>query len=71
MVDNEVVGVEIMEHLQCFKIYGMSLARYLKLDKIELFKKKDESSIGIELKAIPQWLVNKDRLKKHQEANNK
>lgn len=70
-VDDAVVGVEIMEHWQRLKVHGMSLARYLGPDKMELFKREVESSTGIALKAMPRWLVNEDRLKEQQEANNK
>ena len=38
---------------------------------MELFKRKIKSLTEIVLKAMPQWFVNEDRLKKQQDANNK
>lgn len=62
-----MVRVEVIEHWQRLKIHGIALARYLGPDKMELFKRKIEFSTRIALKAMLQWLVNKDRLKKQQE----
>lgn len=49
----------------------MSLEVYLGSGKIELLKKKVESSIGILLKTMLHWLINEERLREQQELNNK
>lgn len=49
----------------------MSLASYLKLNKMELFKTKIKLSTEIVFKIMLQWLINKNHLKKQQEAKNK
>lgn len=54
LVNNILIRVEIIEHWQYFKIYKMFLAKYLRPDKMELFKKEIEFSTKIALKAIPQ-----------------
>ena len=64
-------GLEILEHWQRLKVHGMSLERYMGEGKMELLKREVESSTGIELKTIPRWLINEDRLREHQEAGNK
>lgn len=46
-MDAAIVGVEILEHWQRFKVYGMSLERYLGEGNIELLKRKVESYIEI------------------------
>lgn len=62
-IDHAIVGVEIVKQLQCLRVHGMSLERYLRPRKMELLKKKVESSIGILLKTISCWLGSKDCLK--------
>ncbi len=51
-VDASIVGAEVLEHWQPLKIHGMSLERYLGEKKIELLKRKVESSTGIQLKTL-------------------
>ena len=46
----------------------MSLERYLNEGNMELLKCKVESSIGIQLKSLPRWLINENRLKEQQET---
>lgn len=38
----------------------MSLDKYLEERKMDFFKQKVESLIGIHLKTILQWLIHKD-----------
>lgn len=70
-VDQAVIGVETLEHWQRLKVHGMSLARYLGPNKMDFLKREVESSTGINLKAVPRWLINEERLKEQQEAHNK
>ncbi len=70
-VDPAVVGVEILEHWQRLKVHGMPLGRYLSEGKMELLKREVESSTGIQLKALPRWLINEDRLREAQTTGNK
>lgn len=58
-IDSAVVGVEILEHWQQLKVHGLSLERYLGEGKMELLKQEVESSTGIQLKALPRWLILK------------
>lgn len=69
-VDLAIVKVEILEHWQRPKIYGILLEMYLKRS-MELLKCKVESSTVIQLKAFSRWLINKYRLRKQQETGNK
>ena len=46
-IDKRVVGVEVFEHWQQLKVYGMSLARYLGEEKIEVLCREIESSTEI------------------------
>ena len=66
-----VVGEEILEQWQCFKVYGMSLERYMRPGKMGLLKRKVESSTGILLQATSHWFINKDQLREKQKTNNK
>ena len=66
-VDAAIVGVEILEHWQRLKVYGMPLERYFGEGKIELLKREVESSTGIQLKTLPRWLISESRLKEQQE----
>ena len=70
-VDAAIVGVEISEHWQRLKVHGMSLERYLEEGKIELLKQEVESSTDIQLKTLPRWLINKNRLQEQQKTGNK
>lgn len=54
IVDNAVVGVEVLEKWQRLKVQGMSLERYLGLGKIKLLKREVKSSTGIPLKTMPR-----------------
>ena len=67
-VDQAIVGVEILEHWQRLKVHGMSLERYLGEGYMELLKCEVESSTGIQLKSLPRWLINENRLKEQQET---
>ena len=71
MVDDAVVGVEILEQWQRLKVHGMSLQRYLEPEKLELLRRKVESSTSILLKTMPRWLINKVRFKEQQDKGNK
>ena len=62
-VDMAIIGVEILEHWQRLKVHGMSLERYLGEGSMELLKREVESSTGIQLKALPRWLINESRLR--------
>ena len=62
-VDAAIVGVEILEHWQRLKVHRMSLYRYLDEGKMGLLKQEVESSTGIQLKALPRWLINENRLR--------
>ncbi len=62
-VDAAIVRVEILEHWQRLKVHGMSLDRCLGEGKMELLKREVESSTGIQLKALPRWLINENPLK--------
>ena len=68
-VDEAIVGVEILEHWQHLKVHGMSLDRYLGEGKMELLKREVESSTGIQLKTLPHWLINENRLREQQEIS--
>ena len=46
-VDAAIVEVEVLEHWQRIKVYGMSLERYLGEGKVELLQRELESSTGI------------------------
>ncbi len=70
-VDPAVVGVEILEYWQRLKVHGMPLERYLGEGKMELLKREVESSTGIQLKTLPRWLINEDRLREVQTNGNK
>lgn len=48
----------------------MPLARYLEPGKLELVKRKVESSTGIWLKTVPQWLISKKWFKEQQKVSN-
>lgn len=50
IVDLSIVKVELLEHWQWLKIYGILVNRYLSKRKMELLRQKIESSIGIQLK---------------------
>lgn len=50
MVDDMIVGVEILEQWQRLKVHEMSLERYLGSGKLELLKREVESSTEIPLK---------------------
>ena len=63
-VDEAIMEVEILEHWQRLKVHGMSLDRYLGERKMELLKQEVESSTGIQLKTLPHWLINENRLRK-------
>ena len=67
-VDQAIVGVEILEHWQRLKVHGMSLERYLGEGYMELLKREVESSTGIQLKSLPCWHINENRLKEQQET---
>ena len=70
-VDLAVVGVEILEHWQRLKVHEMPLERYLGEGKMELLKWEVESSMGIQLKTLPRWLINEERLREAQMTINK
>ena len=70
-VDAAIVGVKVLEHWQRLKVQGMSLDRYLREGKMELLKREVESSTGIQLKTLPRWLINENRLREQQETGNK
>ena len=62
-VNPAIVGVEIQEHWQRFKVHGMSLERYLNERSMELLKQEVESSTKIQLKVFSCRLINKSRLR--------
>ena len=62
-VDYAIVGVEVLKHWQRLKVHGMSLKRYLGGGKIEVLKREVELSTDIQLKALPHWLISKNRLR--------
>ena len=66
MIDTAVIGAEA---LQCLKVHGMPLERYLGEGKMELLKREVESSTGVQLK-IPRWLILESRLRERQESGN-
>lgn len=66
-----VVGIEILEHWQRLKVHGLSLERYLGDGKMNLLKREVELSIGIQLKTLPRWLINKNRRREKQVTSNK
>ena len=70
IVDPAVVRVEILEHWQQLKVYGMPLKRYLGERKMELLKWEVKLSTGIQLKTLPRWLINKDQLREVQMIGN-
>lgn len=70
-VDNEVIGVEVLEQWQRLKVYGMSLERYLGAGKMVLLMRQVESSTGVQLQLTPRWLINENRLKEQQELSDK
>ena len=70
-VDPAVVEVEMLEHWQQLKVNEMPLERYLSEGKIKLLKQKVESSMGIQLKTLPRWLISEDRLGQAQITRNK
>ena len=49
-VDPAVVGIEVLEHWQRLKVYGMLLKINLGEGKIKLLRRKVESTIEIQLK---------------------
>lgn len=53
-MDLAIIGVEILEHWQRFKVHGMSLEKYLGKESMELLQREMESSTGIQLKALPR-----------------
>lgn len=67
-VDDAVIGVEVLEQWQRLKVHGMSLERYLGPGKMDL---EVESSTGVQLQAMPRWLINENRLKEQQELSDK
>ena len=71
LIDPARVGVEVLEHWQWLKVHGMPLNRYLGERKMELLKREVESATGIQLKALPRWLISENRLKEQQESSNK
>jgi len=70
-VNVAIVEVEILKHWQRLKVHGMSLDRYLGDGKMELLRREVESSTGIKLKTLPQWLISETRLREQQESGNK
>lgn len=52
LVDQVVIGLEILKHWQHFKVHEMSIARYLGSNKIDLLKKEVESLTEITFKAV-------------------
>ena len=54
MIDQAIIGIEILEHYQHLKVHEMSLKKYLVERSMELLKRKFESSIGIQLKSLSQ-----------------
>lgn len=69
-VDERVIGVEAFERWQRLKVHGMSLARYLGEGKMEIVCREIESSTGIQLKTLPRWLINENRLEERLESGN-
>ena len=61
IVDQAVIGVEVLEHWYRLKVYEMSLERYLGDRKMELFRREIKSLTGIWLKTTPRWLISKSR----------
>lgn len=49
----------------------MSLDRYLGSEKLQHLKREVESSIGIQLKTMPHWLISKDCFKEKQKKGSK
>ena len=70
-VDQAIIGVEVLEHWQRLKIHGMPLERYMNEGSMELLKREVESSTGIQLKTLFRWLINENRLREQQKAENK
>lgn len=70
-VDASVVGIEILEHWQRLKVHGMPLERYLGDGKMDLLRREVESSTGIQLKTLPRWLINENRLREEQVTRDK
>ena len=62
-IDQAIVGVEVLEHWQRLKVHGIPLERYLGEGNMDLLKREVKSSTGIELKTLPRWLINEDRLR--------
>lgn len=67
-IDRAIIGIEALEHWQRLKVHGMPLGRYLGEGKMELLKREVESSIGIRLKTVPQWLIHESRLRERLES---
>lgn len=67
-INPAIVGVEILEHWQRFKVYGMLYKKYLGEKTMELLKRKVKFSIGIQLKSLFCWLISKNRLREQQET---
>lgn len=70
-VDDAIVRVENLEQWQRLKVYKMLLERYLGPGKLKLLRREVESSIGILLKFMPCWLINKDCFKEQKDKSNK
>lgn len=60
-----------MEHWQRLKVHGIPLERYLGEGKMELLRQEVELLTGIQLKALPCWLISEDRLREAKTTGNK
>lgn len=61
-IDGGMIRVEALERWERLKVHGMSLARYLGERKMEILCQEIESSMGIQLKTVPCWLISVGRL---------
>ena len=60
--------MKILENWQHLKMHGMLLKRYLDEKSMELLKYKIKFFIGIQLKSLPWWLINKDWFREQQKT---
>lgn len=65
IVNPGVIRVETLERWQRLKVHGISVARYLGEEKIEILYQEIKSSMRILLKIVSCQLINESQLEKY------
>ncbi len=71
LINEGVIGVEVLEQWHRLKVHGMLLMYYLGEGKMEVLCREIEFSTGIKLKTTPHWLISEVQLEECLETGNK